>query len=182
MRSKMLHNADAFEDECLNTSADGPQLKRAARMRRQAHPCAPVSDPPSTETSRARGRRGKLQTKNNNDIENETIDNGNKLTLSMKYDETNPRPRTTTVFDDHDHRDATRLHCNTTRLGLARALLEPILLFGTCQIGISTENSSYQKPRPPIRVLITQVLVLQASPCISCIPIPQKTLVTNLSV
>ena len=47
---------------------------------------------------------------------------------------------------------------------LARALFEPILLFGTCQIGLSTEFVTYQKPRPPIRVSIPRVLGLQPSP------------------
>ena len=37
------------------------------------------------------------------------------------YDETNPRLRTTTMADDHDHGDVTRLHLSTTDRIFARA-------------------------------------------------------------
>ena len=49
-----------------------------------------------------------------------------------------PRPTSSTTATRHGYIE------NTT----ARALLEPSLLFGPCQIGISPEYAPYQKPRP----------------------------------
>ena len=49
-----------------------------------------------------------------------------------------PRPTSSTTETRHVYIE------NTT----ARALLEPSLLFGPCQIGISPEYAPYQKPRP----------------------------------
>ena len=49
-----------------------------------------------------------------------------------------PRPTSSTTATRHVYIE------NTT----ARALLEPSLLFGPCQIGISPEYAPYQKPRP----------------------------------
>ena len=41
--------------------------------------------------------------------------------FATKYDETNPRLRTTIMADDHDHGDVTRLHLSTTDRIFARA-------------------------------------------------------------
>jgi len=76
----------------------------------------------------------------------------------------------------HDHTRPPRATSSTTATQhgyivntTARALLEPSLLFGPCQIGISPEYAPYQKPRP-------------RSGFDNAISIPYETPVTNLSV
>jgi len=94
------------------------------------------------------------------------------------YDETNRRPRTTTMPDDHDHGDATRFHFFTSSSSFVRA--NPFIWnmpdWSLHRIRhLSKASASHSG-------LDTARIGLATKPRIACIPIPYKNLVTNLSV